>query len=141
MEIPLNLLKIVASFLVKPRMKLLDWIPEDKIDWYNLSKNPNLLNAIHLLEKYPDKINWKWLSGNPNLLNAISLLEIVLQHDPDKINWNQLPRNSNSLQAIHILEANQNKIGCNLHLNPSIFEIDKKQYDIDINKKANNIDF
>jgi len=66
------------------------------------------LNAIHLLEKYPDKINWKWLSGNPNLLNAISLLEIVLQHDPDKINWNQLPRNSNSLQAIHILEANQN---------------------------------
>ena len=75
------------------------------------------------------------------MLQAIHILEIVLQHDLDKVNWNQLPRNSNSLQAIHILEANQDKIGFFLSSNPNIFEIDKKQYDIDINKKANNINF
>ena len=33
MNIPLDVLKIVASYLVKPKMKLLDWIPLDKLDW------------------------------------------------------------------------------------------------------------
>ena len=33
MNIPLDVLKIVASYLVKPKMKLLDWVLLDKIDW------------------------------------------------------------------------------------------------------------
>ena len=64
-------------------MKLLDWIPYDKIHWKYLSENPNAIhlleanqdkidlsqnpNAIHLLEANPHKINWSWLSGNPSI--------------------------------------------------------------------------
>ena len=67
MDIPFDLLYMVASYIVKPRMKLLDWIPEDKLDWEYLSKNSN---AIQLLEKHLDKIVWDYLSGNPNLLKC-----------------------------------------------------------------------
>ena len=49
----------------------------DKLDWNNLSLNPN---AIDLLEKNLDKINWLFLSKN---LNAIHFLEKNL----DKIYW------------------------------------------------------
>jgi hypothetical protein len=71
------------------------------------------LNAIHLLEANFDKINWSALSGNPDLLNAIHILE---KHR-DKIDWKALSEN------------------------PSIFEIDVKQYNIDVIKKAHNIDY
>ena len=64
MNVPLDVLKIVASYLVKPKMKLLDWIPFNKIDWDTLSKNPN---AIHLLEQNVDKINWDNFLDNPNI--------------------------------------------------------------------------
>ena len=36
-------------------MKLREWIPFDKLDWFELSGNPN---AIHLLEKNLDKVIW-----------------------------------------------------------------------------------
>ena len=98
MDVPFDLLHIVASYYTKPRMKLLDWIPEDNLDWYGLSGNSN---ALHMLEANPMKIDWDLLSFNPN---ALHMLEIVLQHDPDKINWNYLSFNPN---AIHMLEANK----------------------------------
>ena len=66
------------------------------------------------------------------------MLEIVLQHDPMEINWAYLSENPN---VIHLLEANPMKINWDwLSTNPSIFEIDTKQYNIDLKKKANNID-
>ena len=70
MDIPFDLLNIVASFMVKPKMKLLDWIPisEDELEWYYLSSNPN---ALHLLEQNPDKINWNYLSRNPNAIHLL----------------------------------------------------------------------
>ena len=140
MEIPFDLLKIVASFHIIPKMKLLDWINEDTLDVDGLSSNPNAITLLETFLQKSEKRNYIWynLSSNPQ---TIRILEIVLQHDFDKINWMNLSRNSNSLQAIHILEANQDKIGFFLSSNPNIFEIDKKQYNIDINKKANNIDF
>jgi hypothetical protein len=49
----------------------------DKVDWRELSENPN---AITLLENNLDKVNWRQLSRNPN---AITLLENNL----DKVNW------------------------------------------------------
>ena len=129
MDIPFDLLYMVASYIVKPRMKLLDWIPEYKLSWDWLSYNPN---ALHLLEKYPEKINWKSLSSNPN---AIHLLEKY----PDKIHWENL---SNNPDALHMLKNNPNKICWDwLSTNPSIFEIDTEQTYTDIKKKANEIDF
>ena len=35
-----------------------------KVDWWNLSSNPN---AIHILEKNLDKVDWKELSANPSI--------------------------------------------------------------------------
>ena len=37
MEIPLDVLKLVATYLIKPKMKLLDWIPMNKLNWKELS--------------------------------------------------------------------------------------------------------
>ena len=48
MNIPLDVIRLIASYLVESKMKLLDWIPLDKIDWKYLSKN---LNAIDLIEE------------------------------------------------------------------------------------------
>jgi hypothetical protein len=80
------------------QVKLLNWIPLDKIDWWHLSGNPN---AISLLEQNVDKICWPLLSYLNS--NAIHLLE---QH-PDKIHWGYLSKNP---KAIHLLERNLDKI-------------------------------
>jgi len=71
----------------------------DKIDWYNLSSNPN---AIHLLEKNLDKINWEQLSGNPN---AIHLLE----KNRNKINWCYLSKNPSIFEYDYKSIKNNNK--------------------------------
>ena len=107
MDIPFDLLIIVASFHTKPRMKLLDWIPEDNLDWISSSENPN---ALHMLEANPNKIDWYSLSYNPNAIH-------LLKANPMKINWRQLS------------------------MNPSIFDIDTKQTQIHLRKKAKNIDY
>ena len=87
MNIPLDVINLIASYLVEPKMKLLDWIQLDKIYWYYLSLN---LNAIHLLEQNIDKIDWSDLSHN---LNAIHLLE----QNIDKIDWTALSENKNAI--------------------------------------------
>ena len=71
--------------------KLLDWIDHDKLDWSNLSSNPN---AIHLLENNPEKIDWSRLSSNPNAIH-------ILEKNPDKIYWFVLSRNPS---AMHLLK-------------------------------------
>ena len=60
--------------------KLVNWMPEDKIDWDLLCLNPSP-GAIQLLAENPDKIYWNWLSKNPA---AIHLIETNL----DKLKWN-----------------------------------------------------
>jgi hypothetical protein len=44
----------------------------DKIDWDNLSSNPN---AIHLLEENPHKIDWFKVSSNPSIFEEIYYLK------------------------------------------------------------------
>jgi hypothetical protein len=66
MNIPFDVLKIAASYLVKTKMKLLDWVLLDKLDWKILSQNPN---AIHLLEQNMDMIDWEELSKNSNAVH------------------------------------------------------------------------
>ena len=86
MNIPIDVLKIVASYLVKPKMKLLDCVLLDKIDWKVLSRNQN---AIHLLEQNMDKIDWGYLSANPNDIH-------LLEKNMDKIIiWDDLSANPN----------------------------------------------
>ena len=66
-------------------MCLLDWIDKDKLNWTQLSQNPN---AIELLKENPLKINWHYLSFNPNA-EAIALLK----ENPLKIDWYHLSQN------------------------------------------------
>jgi hypothetical protein len=86
-----------------------------------------------LLKANPNKIDWDYLSLNPNK-DAIHLLEQNYDKIKSKINWHRLSENPN---GIHILKQNMDKINwSSLARNPSIFEIDNKQYKIDITEKA-----
>ena len=128
MEIPLDILKIISSYLVKPTMKLLDWIDINKLDMRELSRN---YEGMKLLEQNIDKIDWKWLSYNSNAIH------LLLAH-PEKIDWKWLSGNCN---AMHILEQNMDKIDWEiLSCNPSIFEIDKYKYNKDILDKSRVLD-
>ncbi len=60
-------------------MKLLDWIPLEKLDWFRLSENPSP-GAIELLEKNPKKIHWDCLSQNPGAIR-------IIEKNLDKIRW------------------------------------------------------
>lgn len=104
------------------KMKLLDWIPLDKLNWYNLSMNPN---AYDLLIQNKDKIDHESLVNNQNcktldLLDLTKLdkddLEVLntnpnaielLQKNPSKINYKFLSENENALE---LLEKNMKKI-------------------------------
>ena len=106
--------------LFPTKYELRDWIPLEKLDWANLSKNPND-GAIELLKKTYKKIDWLWLSSNPNP-EAIELLKAnpkninwdflsynkgaieLLKAEPEKINWDMLSGNSNpiAVQLLHL---------------------------------------
>jgi len=88
----------------------------NKIDWFNLSINPN---AIDLLKENEDNIMWGYLSGNPN---AIDLLE----KNKDEIEWSILSINTNP-RAIEMLNENQKNIDWfMLSKNPNAIELLKK---------------
>jgi hypothetical protein len=53
----------IASYVYKPKYKLLDWIDPDKLILVNISKN---INAIDYLLENPDKIDWNVLIKNNN---------------------------------------------------------------------------
>ena len=110
------------------KYKLRDWISVDKLDFRNLSRNPNDI-ALQLLQQNPDKINWLYLSSNSND-NALKLL----QQNQEKIDWNCLSKNSND-NALKLLQQNPEKIDwwC-LSSNPKIFERDYIGMSIDRTK-------
>lgn len=99
----------------------------NKINWYELSKNPN---SIHILENCPDKIDWKGLSSNPNALP-------ILEKNLDKIDWAEFSRNPN---AIPYLERNKDKIRWKeLSSNPNAIHILKQNMDkIDWTEMSSN---
>lgn len=71
----------------------------NKISWYSLSKNPNV---IELLKENSDKIDWEWLLRNPNP-EAFELLK----QNPDKIVWGSLEKNK---QCIELMKSYREKI-------------------------------
>ena len=74
--------------------KLRDWIPIEKLDFGELSKNPN---AIHILEKNLDKINWNNLCINEN---AIYLLEKNITEEFEYNSSQQLYISRNSWENV-----------------------------------------
>jgi len=134
--------KIVKKYktIFKIKYKLKDWISLKKLNWENLSENPN---AIELLKENPKKIVWWQLSENPN---AIELLEKRInkdnelddnydygddfEYDPspfNKISWEFISSNTN---AIELLKKNPKKIVWErLSKNPSAIELLKENQD------------
>ena len=122
MEIPIDLFKLVATYLVKPKMKLLDWIPIDKLEWHTIANNPNIIHfmkpIIHqvILKKFGNL-----LTSNNSNINKVYLIEDnvelirlyspylsrypnalhLLESYPDMIDWENLSRNPG---ALHLLE-------------------------------------
>jgi hypothetical protein len=129
-------------------IKIIESIPESKIDWMELSKNKE---AIPILEKNLDKldpqyfsynekavpildaiikgtdlqlnkykhlIDWIWLSMNKGAKD-------IIMNNLDKIDWNGVALNSS---AIEIIKNNRDKLTiidkAHLSENPEIFEID-----------------
>ena len=84
------------------KYKLLDLIPQEKIDWILLSIHPY---AINLLEKNLGKIDWRRLSRNPNAIH-------ILEKNLNKIHWGGLSGNPN---AIRIFKNNIQLLKKNLH--------------------------
>ena len=75
MDIPSDVLKLIASHITKHKMKLLDWISiNDIITFYsiNLSINPN---AIDILKQCPEKISIENLACSNINPEALELLD------------------------------------------------------------------
>ena len=84
--------------------KLVDGIPQDKLNQPVLSKNKN---AIYYLVNSGRPIDYYWLSGNTSA-NAMGLLAEEMNINPDvRINWSELSKNP---EAFNILKANRAKI-------------------------------
>jgi hypothetical protein len=57
-----DICEIISNYIYKSSYKLLDWININKLNWHNLSSNPN---AISLLKENPDKIDWMFFNNEP----------------------------------------------------------------------------
>jgi hypothetical protein len=135
-------------------MKLRDWIDPNKLDWCELSRNPN---AIRLIEKElndtkqptyieyfynllinrteikrkRERILWLFLCFNPN---AIPIIEKNLDK-LDKKCWEMLSKNDN---AIDLLKKNMSKISWSRlfwNRNPRKFEIIKENIKLVLNNE------
>ena len=132
------------------REQLEDLPDSKKIEWYNLSENPNAiellrenidkikwdrlsnnLNAIELLRENKKSINWWTLSENPNAIELLSekikqemkmnVKDLNKLDDTKKIDWVYLSGNPN---AIELLIANQDKIDWDaLSSNPNAIKL------------------
>ena len=131
MDLPIDVVKIISTYTIKPRMKLLDWVLSTRIgksinpkslnvvmsanphyiDWHFTLSLKNL-NRIQQLNRDQSPVYWGNISSNPNP-NVIELLEA----NPDKINWSMLSANPN---GIPLLKSNPDKINwANLSANPN----------------------
>jgi hypothetical protein len=107
-ELQENIVNIFEEILT---YELRDWIPIDKLDWDNLSYNPN---SMILLDKYHNNINWKNLSNNPYTVELIrkyifgknlktkSNNPAYILKSPEELDWAVLSSNT---EAIDLLEA------------------------------------
>ena len=103
--------KIISNNL--SNLKLRSWIDINKLNWENLSLNPNATDlieqnldkikfsncytedvvSIKLLEKNLYKVNWKYLSKNPNAIQ-------LLKDNINQICWHNIWLNENFMDIV-----------------------------------------
>ena len=69
---------------------------KNKINWYELSKNPI---AADLLDIYKDDIRWDAICSNSNP-KVLKLLKKKIKEDPDEIDWEELSSNSIAIKLL-----------------------------------------
>ena len=132
---------------------LLYWIDIKKLNWDNLSENPN---AINLLNNNFDKINWNRLSKNtnPKIINLLekkinldkklSKIEYELLADNKKIDWYSLLLNPNIESFNKILRYNKTNLSWNIiSKNPNAINLikDHIKFEDSLGKLHNLKDF
>jgi hypothetical protein len=107
-----DILKIIGLNINKNKLKILNFnkeeqIPNNNINWYELSKNKY---AISILKKNPNKIKWKYLSYNKNP-DAIKLIRERLLNNKDisEFDWIAILKLYN-YDAIELIKENINEI-------------------------------
>jgi len=130
-QLPEDILKHITQKSLKSlfKYKLVDGIPEDKLDLNGLCENPN---AIYYLITNGKQINYYHLSINPNPI-VFKLLKEELKINPEvHINWHLLSSKT-ELEVINLL-SERNKFENNL----SKEEYDKLPYKINWNLLSAN---
>ncbi len=126
-DLPRDLLNLIASYAIDPIYKLLDWIDVNKLDWEQLSQNERAYDLLKnnfgkikwddvscverkiilLMRKYLNKFDWDSLAHN----DCDEAIELLREH-PDKINWALLSWNNN-INGIELLKSNPGGIDWN----------------------------
>lgn len=118
MEQSLNVSESIVSLNAMPKMKLLDWIPLDKLCDITLPQNPN---AFDLFEKHPEKFKMEYFSYNKSeramrmlearsekinyyMLSANPESYTLLEKKPEEMDWQKLiDENCNPLKLVEAL--------------------------------------
>ena len=72
---------------------------QDKVDWHEVSENPNILWTVPMIQKFKNRIDWDKFSRNAE---TETLTETIIDAFKDKWNWAELSENS-SLELTHEL--------------------------------------
>jgi len=145
MDVPFDILKIIAGYIVIPQLELSRKIPLDKLTYlsnvveakteYTLQFNkafnwnclPDKYNAIHLISANSYTIKWEWVSRNKQML-YYSLTAFYEFH------WN-------ATNTIYSLENYRNRINWDMFIkDPNMFEPDDILTNENISIKAIKLD-
>lgn len=77
---------------------------QDKVDWNEISRNPNILWTIPMIQKFKNRINWDTFSEYVDKIEGEMFTENIIETFKDKWNWNELSQNSNVSLSFELLD-------------------------------------
>ena len=77
---------------------------QDKVDWYEISRNRNILWTIPMIQKFKNRINWDTFSEYFDKIEGEMVTENIIETFKDKWNWNELSQNSNVSLSFELLD-------------------------------------
>ena len=77
---------------------------QDKVDWYEISRNRNILWTIPMIQKFKNRINWDTFSEYFGKIEREVVTENIIETFKDKWNWNELSQNSNVSLSFELLD-------------------------------------
>lgn len=77
---------------------------QDKVDWYEISRNRNILWTIPMIQKFKNRINWDTFSEYFDKIEGEMVTENIIETFKDKWNWHELSQNSNVNLSFELLD-------------------------------------